>query len=164
MAIDVTTAITIARPRREVAEFAVDPERIPLWYVNIRSIEWRSEPPLRVGTRLACAAEFLRRRLEYVYEVVEHVPAVRFVMRTAEGPFPMETIYTWRDAGEGATAMTLRNLGEPAGFSRLLAPMIGLAVRRANGRDLARLKAILEARGRREAHTRTVAGPPSFGV
>jgi uncharacterized protein YndB with AHSA1/START domain len=163
MAVDVTSEIVIARPRPEVAEFAVDPDRIPLWYVNIRSIEWRTEPPLRVGTRLAFAAEFLRRRLEYVYEVVEHVPAERFVMRTAEGPFPMETAYTWRDAGEGATAMTMRNRGEPGGFSRLVVPVMRMAVRRANGKDLALLKAILEARGRREAHTRAVASPPSSG-
>jgi len=163
MAVDVTSDIVIARPRHEVAEFAVDPDRIPLWYVNIRSIEWRSEPPLRVGTRLAFAAEFLRRRLEYVYEVVEHVPAERFVMRTAEGPFPMETTYTWRDAGDGTTAMTLRNRGAPSGFQRLLAPVMGIAVKRANGQDLARLKAILEARGRREARARAAADSPPAG-
>lgn len=162
MGVDVTSEVVIARPRHEVAAFATDPDRIALWYVNIKSLEWRTEPPLRVGTRLAFAAEFLRRRIEYVYEVVEHVPGERFVMRTAEGPFPMETVYTWRDAGS-ATAMTLRSRGEPSGFSRLIAPVMALAVRRANGKDLALLKAILEARGRREAHTRAVASPPPAG-
>lgn len=150
MAVDVTTEIVIARPRHEVAAFAVDPDRIALWYVNIRAIEWKTPPPLGVGTRLALAADFLRRRLEYVYEVVEHVPGERFVMRTAEGPFPMETTYTWRDAAPGRTAMALRNRGTPAGFSRLLAPLVTLAMRRANGKDLALLKSILEARTRRE--------------
>jgi uncharacterized protein YndB with AHSA1/START domain len=148
MAVDVTTEIVIARPRHEVAAFAVDPDRIALWYVNIRAIEWKTPPPLGVGTRLALAADFLRRRLEYVYEVVEHVPGERFVMRTAEGPFPMETTYTWRDAAPGWTAMALRNRGTPAGFSRLLAPLVTLAIRRANGKDLALLKSILEARTR----------------
>jgi uncharacterized protein YndB with AHSA1/START domain len=150
MAVDVTTEIVIARPRHEVAAFAVDPDRIALWYVNIRAIEWKTPPPLGVGTRLALAADFLRRRLEYVYEVVEHVPGERFVMRTAEGPFPMETTYTWRDAAPGHTAMALRNRGTPAGFSRLLAPLVTIAMRRANGKDLALLKSILEARTRRE--------------
>lgn len=150
MAVDVTTEIVISRPRHEVAAFAVDPDRIALWYVNIRAIEWKTPPPLGVGTRLALAADFLRRRLEYVYEVVEHVPGERFVMRTAEGPFPMETTYTWRDAAPGRTAMALRNRGTPAGFSRLLAPLVTLAMRRANGKDLALLKSILEARTRRE--------------
>jgi hypothetical protein len=150
MAVDVTTEIVIARPRHEVAAFAADPDRIALWYVNIRAIEWKTPPPLGVGTRLALAADFLGRRLEYVYEVVEHVPGERFVMRTAEGPFPMETTYTWRDAAPGRTAMALRNRGTPAGFSRLLAPLLTMAVRRANGKDLALLKSILEARTRRE--------------
>ena len=76
----------------------------------------------------------------------ELVPSERLVMRTADGPFPMETTYTWTHTGDGTT-MTLRNRGEPAGFSRLVAPIMAAAVRRANRKDLRRLKAILEGRG-----------------
>jgi hypothetical protein len=90
---------------------------------------------------------FLGRRLAYVYEVKEIVAGERFVMSTADGPFPMETTYTWRDAENGATRMTLRNRGEPSGFPRLIAPLMASAVRRANRKDLARLKRILKAGG-----------------
>ena len=69
------------------------PSGRPCGMSNLRSIEWKTEPPLAVGSRIAFVAEFLRRRLAYVYEVVEHVPGERFVMRTTEGPFPMETTY-----------------------------------------------------------------------
>ena len=100
--------------------------------------------PLRVGSRLAFVAQFLGRRLAYTYEVVELVPASRFVMRTAEGPFPMETTYAWEAVGEGATRMTLRNRGEPSGFSKLVAPFMAAMMERANRADLARLKATLE--------------------
>ena len=145
MAVDVRTEIEIARERSEVAAYAADPGNAPDWYQNIESVEWRTPPPLAVGSRLAFAAKFLGRRLAYTYEVVENVPGERFVMRTAEGPFPMETTYTWADAGDGRTRMTLRNAGEPAGFGKIAAPVMARAMRQANTKDLRRLKAILES-------------------
>jgi uncharacterized membrane protein len=144
--VDVRTEIEIARRRHEVASYASDPENVPAWYANIRSVEWRSDPPLAIGSRIAFVASFLGRRLAYTYEVRELVPGERVVMSTADGPFAMETTYTWEDAPGGGTRMTLRNRGEPAGFSKLVAPMLGSAVRRANRKDLARLKEILEER------------------
>ncbi len=94
--------------------------------------------------RVAFVARFLGRRLAYTYEIVELVPHARLIMRTSEGPLPMETTYTWDLASERSTRMTLRNRGEPAGFSRLLAPFMVSAMRRANRKDLERLKTILE--------------------
>ena len=101
---------------------------------------------MAVGSRLEFVARFLGRRLAYTYEVREHVPGERFVMSTAQGPFPMETTYTFEDAGAG-TRMTLRNRGEPAGFAKVAAPALAGAMRRANRKDLARLKRILEVPG-----------------
>jgi hypothetical protein len=57
----------------------------------------------------------------------------------------METTYTWAAVGDGATRMTLRNRGEPSGFSKLTAPFMAAAMRRANRKDLANLRRILEA-------------------
>ena len=145
MAVDVVTSTTINRPREAVAAYAADPSNAPEWYVNIRQVEWRTEPPVAVGSKMDFVARFLGRTLAYTYEVTEYVPGERLVMRTAEGPFPMETIYEWSDAGVGATRMILRNRGAPAGFSRLMAPLMVPAMRAANRKDLARLKAILEA-------------------
>ena len=145
MPVDVVTEIVVARPVDVVASFAADPTNAPEWYDNIESVEWRTSPPAGVGTVVGFVARFLGRRLEYDYEIVELEPGVRLVMRTSEGPFPMETTYTWQ-AVDGGTRMTLRNRGEPAGFSRLAAPLMAPAMRRANRKDLAKLKAILEAR------------------
>jgi len=145
MHVDVTTEVVIARPLAEVAAFASDQDNAPSWYVNIKSVAWKTPPPLRVGSRFAFVAHFLGRRLAYTYEVGDLVEHVRFVMRTAEGPFPMETTYEWEPAPTG-TRMRLRNRGEPSGFSRLLAPFMAAAMRRANRSDLARLKALLERR------------------
>ena len=146
MPVDVVTETTIARPRAAVAAFACDPDNATAWYENIKSVEWRSPRPLAVGTRLGFVARFLGRRLDYTYEVRELVPGERFVMSTAEGPFPMETTYGFAEAGDGATRMTLRNRGEPAGFAKVAAPVMARAMRRANCRDLRRLRELLERR------------------
>jgi hypothetical protein len=142
--VDVATDIDIDRPRGEVAAYAADPDNATDWYENIKAVDWKSPRPLAVGSRVAFVARFLGRRLTYTYEVDVMKPGERLVMRTAEGPFPMETSYAWEDTTNGGTRMTLRNRGEPSGFSRLAAPMMSRGIRRANRRDLQRLKAILE--------------------
>jgi uncharacterized membrane protein len=143
VAVDITTEIEIARPVSVVSAYAADPANAPAWYVNIKSVEWKTPPPAVVGSRIAFVAAFLGRRIAYTYEITELVPGERLVMRTAEGPFPMETSYGWR-ATAGGTQMTLRNRGTPSGFSRWVAPFLASAMRRANRKDLVRLKAILE--------------------
>ena len=146
MAVDVATDIVIDRPRAEVAAYAADPANAPAWYVNIKTVEWQTPPPARLGSRVAFVAHFLGRRLAYTYEIADLVPGERLVMRTADGPFPMETTYTWKDTDDGNTQMTLRNRGEPSGFSKLTTPLVAAAMRRANRKDLARIKRLLEAR------------------
>ena len=145
MEVDVSTEIVVRRPRSEVAAYASNPANAPMWYVNIKTVEWKTPPPARVGSHIASVAHFLGRRMAYTYEIVELVPDERFVMRTAEGPFPMETTYTWETTADGGTRMTLRNRGTPTGVSKLVAPFMARAVRSANRKDLAALKKLLEA-------------------
>lgn len=146
MNVDVETEITIDRPVDVVAAYAADPSNAPEWYAKIRSVEWKTEPGVRIGAQAAFVAHFLGRRLAYTYEIVEYVAGQRLVMRTAQGPFPMQTSYSWTAAGDNGTRMTLRNVGQPAGFSRLVAPLMVPAMRRALRKDLGKLKAILESR------------------
>jgi uncharacterized membrane protein len=145
MSVDVTTEIIITRRPADVAAYARNPDNAPRWYVNIKSVEWKTSPPLTVGSRVAFVAHFLGRRLAYTYDIVDLEPETRLVMRTSEGPFPMETTYTWEPAPGGATRMTLRNRGAPSGFGAIVSPLMASAMRRANRKDLARLKSILEA-------------------
>ena len=143
--IDVLTQTVIRRPVDVVAAYAGDPANAPRWYANIRSVKWLTPPPVAVGTRLAFAAGFLGRQLAYTYQVAEFEPGRRLVMRSADGPFPMETTYAWEPTDDGATRMTLRNRGRPTGFARFTARAIAAAMRRTNSGDLDRLKRLLEA-------------------
>ena len=152
--VDVSTQIELDVPREHVAAFAVDPDNATSWYENIKSVQWQTPKPLTVGSRFEFVAQFLGRRLAYTYEVREMVPGRRYVMSTAQGPFPMETSYEWDDTSTGGTRMTLRNRGQPSGFSRAAGPMMARAMRRANSKDLRRLKALLESEERR-AETET---------
>jgi uncharacterized membrane protein len=145
MSLDVTTEIVIDRTVDDVVAYAGDPTNAPEWYANIKSIEWRTPPPLGVGSKLDFAAQFLGRKLVYTYEVVEWQPGRKLVMRTAQGPFPMETTYTWEPLNGTRTKMSLRNRGTPSGFARITEPVMAAAVRRANQKDLTRLKQLLES-------------------
>ena len=144
MAVDVVTECIIDCPIDQVATYAADPSNAASWYDNIESVEWKTDPPLAIGTQVAFVARFLGRRLAYTYEIVDLVPGERLVMATAEGPFPMETTYTWTSSGDNGTRMTLRNRGEPSAFSKVAAPFMAASMRRANRKDLANLRSILE--------------------
>ena len=146
MTVDITTEETFDRPIDVVSAYAADPTNAPEWYINIESVEWLTMPPLSEGSKVAFVARFLGRRLAYTYEIIEFTPGQRLVMRTAQGPFPMETTYTWTAMGGATARMTLRNRGEPTGFSKLLAPFMTSAMRRANRKDLTSLGQVLESR------------------
>ncbi|RKP49926.1 ATPase [Cohnella endophytica] len=142
--VDVLTEIRINCPRDKVSEYAANPDNAPEWYVNINSAQWQTPKPLKVGTKVAFKAAFLGKQLSYVYQIAEYTPGEKLVMRTADGPFPMETTYTWESADEQSTRMTLRNKGDPTGFSIVFSPIMSLMMKRANNKDLKKIKSLLE--------------------
>ncbi len=143
--VDITSKITINRSVEEVATFAANPDNTQKWYVNIKSVVWRTPRPVQIGSKIDFRAHFMGKELSYTYEIVDLVPLERLVMQTAEGPFPMQTTYTWSKIGEGQTLMSLRNTGKPTGFSRILTPFMKLMMRKANRHDLKKLKQIMES-------------------
>jgi len=142
--VDVEVEITIQRAPAIVSAYVADPDNAPRWYENIKSVEWKTEPPLAVGSEVAFTAQFMGRRLAYTYKVTDYLPGERLTMRTTEGPFPMETTYRWFEMEAQSTRMTLRNHGQPTGFATVTAPLMATAMRRANRKDLEKLKSLLE--------------------
>ena len=116
MGVDVTARIVINRPLELVASFAGDPANAPRWYVNIKSAEWKTPPPLSKGSEIKFVARFLGRRMVYTYRIVEYQPWSKLVMSTAEGPFPMETTYSWESLDTVRTEMTLRKSRQSGGI------------------------------------------------
>jgi uncharacterized membrane protein len=145
MGVDVMVTEVIERPIADVAAYAGDPSNAPEWYGRIESAEWETDPPLRLGSRIRFHATFLGRELDYTYEIVEFTPGEQVAMSTTDGPFPMNTVYTWRPVGNRVTHMVVRNHGEPNGFGKLAAPFVSRAMRSAMASDLRRLKQLLEA-------------------
>jgi len=42
MPVDAETEIVVERPPDKVAALAANPSKAPEWYVNIRSVEWKT--------------------------------------------------------------------------------------------------------------------------
>jgi len=145
MSVDVQVAQTIDRAVNIVADYAANPSNVPNWYRRIRTVDWITDPPVSIGSRVAFEAQFMGKRLVYTYEVTEYVPGSALTMSTTEGPFPMTTEYRWSALDDDRTRMTLRNFGEPKGFSKLAGPFMAFAMRRAMTQDLRRLASILES-------------------
>jgi uncharacterized membrane protein len=143
MPVDVTATGTIDRPREEVAAYLRDPANDIHWIGGLRSARLLTPGPVAVGSQVERVAGFLGRRVEYVNQITE-LTADRLVMRSVRSPFPMRVTYGHRQATDGTTEVSVRVEGDAGRFYALVAPLLGLAVRRSVARDLRNLKRVLE--------------------
>ena len=157
--IDVSTEIDINCSKAKVAEYSANPDNAPKWYVNIKAAKWKTPKPLQVGSQIVFKTKFLGKLLVYIYEISEYAAEQKMVMKTIIGPFPMETIYTWKSIDGNITRMSLQSKGNPGGLSKLLTPLLSFAIKKANNKDLQRLKEIIE----KECHVPLVSGAQSPG-
>tara|TARA_B100000745_G_C20044046_1_gene355865 strand:+ start:179 stop:610 length:432 start_codon:yes stop_codon:yes gene_type:complete len=141
--VSVTTNIVIKKPLDEIVSYARDPLKAPEWYVNIKSAEFKTSQPLRIGSQIAFVAQFGGRKLYYVYRI-DVLETDRLVKSTSDGPFEMTTTYFWERESKSATRMYIKNEGQPTGFSKLFTPFMSWMMRRATNKDLRKLKEILE--------------------
>ena len=143
MAVDVTATGLVGRSQEQVAAYLRDPANDTEWIGGLRSARLLTPPPVAVGSQVERVASFLGRRVEYVNEITE-LTAERLAMRSVRSPFPMRVTYGYRDAGGAATEVSVRVEGDAGRYYALLAPLLGVAVRRSITRDLRNLKRVLE--------------------
>lgn len=142
--VNVKTEIKISAPLKMVSEYASNPDNAVKWYDKIKSVEWVTPKQVSTGSKIMFKANFLNRELVYTYVIIELIENTKIVMSTSEGPFPMETTYEFKTINENLTYMSLTNRGIPSGFSKIFKPFMTFAMKRANTKDLKKLKHLLE--------------------
>jgi hypothetical protein len=137
MSIDITARVHVDREPAVVAAYMTDPGNDPEWIGGLREAEVLDAGPVAVGSRVRRVAYFLRRRVEYINEILA-LDETQLDMKSVKAPFPMHITYRFEPAPGGGTKVTNRVRG---GGLRILAPL----VRRNVQRDLERLRDVLEA-------------------
>jgi uncharacterized protein YndB with AHSA1/START domain len=145
-ALDVRAAIEIARPPEDVAAYEFDPANDPEWIGGVRTAEQLTDGPIAVGARVRRRGGFLGRPIEWVMDIVDHVPARRLAMHEIRSPFPMDVTYELAPAPNGTRA-SIRIQGQAGGVYAVLGPLTPLMVRRSLAADLRRLKRAVERGG-----------------
>ena len=139
---------TIERPIAEVWAYIEDPRNELDWQSAAREREPLDDSQTGTGTRFRGVDGFLGRKLTFVWEVTEHEPEVCLVVRAVEGPMEAEFGFELTPV-DGGTKVTYRGEAESGFgglFGRLLDPVVTGIFQRESQTDLAKLKAILEAR------------------
>jgi uncharacterized membrane protein len=144
MGVDVATEVMINVAVDEVAAYAMDPTNDTAWIGGIKSVSIEGDGPVGQGTRVARVASFLGRRIEYVNEIVTFDPPSTLVMESVKAPFPMKVTYSFESPDPERTKVTVRVEGDASGFYKVSAPVMSPMVKRNIGKDVARLKEILE--------------------
>jgi uncharacterized membrane protein len=144
MSIDVTAEVVVSRPRERVAAYMTDPANDPEWIGGLREARLLGEGPLAEGSRVARAASFMGRKVEYVNEITRLEPGRTLDMRSVKAPFPMHITYTFEDRDGGT--LVRNHVRGGGGLFSLGSPLFAPMVRRNVQRDLERMRDVLEGR------------------
>ena len=142
----ISTEIQISCPIALVYEYAIDPDTVMEWHSNITSVNWETEKPLVIGSRIAFGMRLLRQQMIHSSEVIELVPQERMVMHVMDDHFELSTTYTWTSLSDDETKMTATCNGHLRGFSSVISRLAILAMGIANKKSLRAIKSVLEVR------------------
>jgi hypothetical protein len=143
MAIETKIAITIRKPRVEIAEIMFDPLLAPAWMGDVMYSEVATEGVLPLGGTFEWVRMLAGNELTEEVEVLERTPQVSLVWR-AEGGLRTTMRFTLEGIPEGAVVRVWCRV-EPSGFWYLLWPFLPSMLRRGLTRDLRELKQFMES-------------------
>ena len=135
--------IYVERSPEEVFEFISNFENNPIWQNGMQECTFTSEPPLGVGSTYQQVAQFLGRRIESDFEVIEYEAGKMVKAATVESSFPI-TFQRWVEPQDGGTRVQAIITGDSSGFFRIAEPLMAWMTRRSINADYARLKEVLE--------------------
>ena len=136
-------AVLISRPVDEVFAFVEDARNRPRWDDSVDSEELTSPEPIGVGSTVRTKLRSMGKDYVYTWEIVEHEPPHRMKVESTSGPFPTTLDFRF-DGRDGGTLVNASVTGRPAGFMRILQPMIARTTQKNLDRGFARLKQALE--------------------
>ena len=143
--ISINVSMLILRPIWEVFDFISKPENNTQWqYGSIESVQL-SAGNLQVGTVFSSFGHFMGRRIQSNFEVTEYEASKSYGFETISGPIQLQTSYSFEAVDHGTTVI-VSSLINPGGFFKLLDPIVARAAKKQFKENLARLKALLEAR------------------
>ena len=138
--------IVIDRPVADVFAYMDDVHREREWQPNLREAEQTPPGPTAVGTQKRYVSDFMGKRVENTYEVVELEAGRRVVYKTTRGSSIDATSEVRCEPVGGGTRVTMFVQGKPAGVLRFVPKKVMEKVYQAElAASLDRLKARLEA-------------------
>ena len=138
-------SVVIARPIDDVFSYMNDVSREHEWQPQLLEAEQIPPGPTAVGSKRRYVSEFMGKRLENTYSVIELEPGRRIVCETDPGSaVSARTVIQWDPSSDG-TRVTMSIEGKAGGLLRFVPPKLIEATFRSEVQAaLGRLKERLE--------------------
>lgn len=132
-------SIDVQQPRDEVFAYLSDFSTTQEWDPGVVEAERLNNQPVQAGTEFRLVAEFLGRKNELTYRIVEYEPphAVTFLGENAS--VVSRDRITFEPSADGGTHVTYDAKLDLKGVLKIADPLLGLAFNRVGDRALAGL-------------------------
>jgi hypothetical protein len=158
MMFQIEVAITIRKPRRDIARVIFNPLCDTAWDHQVLEVRPLAHGPLQAGSCISRVYRFLGRRYHDVAEIVEYSPG-QFIEMTVQRPIEMRVRYSLESIPEGVI-VRVHATGRSAGLLRLIGPLTRLMLRRNYIRNLHDLKFLMESNHFRTLAAAVATAPP----